>query len=178
MKNLIQLSLVITLFVAGTSIFAQNNCKCGFIDRQKLLEQMPEVDVAKKILEKERKDIQEALETLQVAYNKNLQVYLDNEKLETGNNAKWTKDVIQNKEYELQSLQSRIQEIKNNATEKLQQKLSELNEPILKKLDDAIKKAAADGNYMTVYDTSAILYVSPSLCTDITPAVKTLLGIK
>ncbi len=178
MKNLLKLSLVITLFLASSTIFAQNSCKCGFIDTQKLLGTMPETDAAKKALEKETKAMQDQLEVMQVEYNNKLQAYMENEKLEAGNAAKWTKLVKQDKETELQSLQQRIQEFQNTAQQSLQQKRGELYEPILKKVDDAIKKVAAYGAYMTVYDTNAVLYVSPTLCKDITPDVKTALGLK
>jgi len=178
MKNLLKLSLVITLFLASTAIFAQNSCKCGFIDTEKLLMQMPETKTAKEQMEKETKAMRDQLEVMQVEANNKYQAYVENDKLEAGNAAKWTKIVKQDKETELQSLQQRIQEFQNTAQQSLQQKQGELYEPILKKVDDAIKKVAADGNYMVVYDINKILYVSTTLCTDITTAVKTTLGIK
>jgi len=180
MKKIVKFVLIISFVLTNSLVFSQQpcNCKCGFIDTQKLLAQMPETEAAKLALEKETKALQDQLEIMQVEYNNKLQTYLENDKMEKANAAKWSEIIRQDKEAELQGLNQRIGEFQNTAQQTLQTKRGELYEPILKKVDDAIKKVSKDGAYVTVYDTNAVLYVSATLCTDITPDVKKILNLK
>jgi outer membrane protein len=53
-------------------------------------------------------------------------------------------------------------------------------EPIVKKIEDAIKAVGQEGGYTYIFDlnTTNIPYVSETLSTDVTAAVKAKLGIK
>jgi outer membrane protein len=176
MKNVVKLALGV-IFLLSTAFGSFAQVKIGFIDSKKLLAQMPAMDSANKKMEKEQATLKDQLDVLQVELNNKYKAYQDNDQLEKGNSAKWTDLIKADKENELRSLNERVQTFQNNAQSSLQQKQTELFEPILKKVDNAIKKISASGGFTLVVDPNATLYVSPSQCTDITDLVKKELGL-
>ena len=67
-----------------------------------------------------------------------------------------------------------------DAQRELEKAWMEMLEPIAKKIDDAIKAVGQEGSYVYIFDLSStqIPYVSETLSTDITGAVKSKLGIQ
>ncbi len=147
--------------------------KSGRINSQTIVIAMPETTAMQSELEALRKDAAENLETMQVELNNKL--------VEYQNSASTMNESIRAmKEKEMQDLNQRMQQFEQSATQELQSKQSQLLEPILTKVREAINSVAEAGGYEVVYDEVAggIAYFNPTLVVDITADVKTKLGIK
>ncbi|MFI3302833.1 MAG: OmpH family outer membrane protein [Rikenellaceae bacterium] len=170
MKNVIKAAAVVAFALSVTTTFAQ---KMGRIQVQEIVMAMPETATMQTNLEAFSKDLSDNLETMQVEFNNKLADYQSNLK-------NYTESVRNLKEKELQDLQTRMQQFEQSARQEIQNKQSELLNPIITKARDAISKVAAEGGYDVVYDESAgsLAYVNNATVVDISPKVKTALGIK
>ena len=171
MKNVMKILFLSVALMVGATSFAQN-LKFGHISTSELLLAMPEREAAQKELQEYAKKLEDQLEIMQVEYNRKIQEYLENQ--ETYSNI-----IKQTKERELQEIQNRIQEFQMGAQEDLQQKESQLIQPILQKAETAINEVAKERNLIYVFDVSSrvVLYYSES-SENILPLVKTKLGIQ
>jgi outer membrane protein len=90
------------------------------------------------------------------------------------------KNILERRQNELQQLQERGMQMGQDAQRELEKAWMEMLEPIAKKIDDAIKAVGQEGSYVYIFDLSStqIPYVSETLSTDITGAVKSKLGIQ
>ena len=81
---------------------------------------------------------------------------------------------------ELQELQEKGMQFQQDASQQLQQSWMEMLQPIAQKIDDAIKAVGQEGGYVYIFDLSStnIPYVSTTLSTDVTTAVKGKLGLQ
>ena len=173
MKRIVIVFISLFILASGTSeVLAQQNYKLGHINTQELLSMMPETDSARKALEKESQSIQRQLEEMQVELNRKYNDYMQK--------ADSLSDFIrQSKEEELQSLQQRIQSFEGNAQQSLQQKRSQLFEPIIQKANNAIERVAKENGYSYIFDTSAGAVVFQAENTEnIMPLVKEELGLE
>ena len=88
------------------------------------------------------------MQTMQQEYTQKLQDY--QEKRE-----QFSQLVRKSKEQELQDMQSRIQEFQTTAQQDMQQKQQELLQPLMQRIDNAIKQVGDDNGYIYIFDTSA-----------------------
>ena len=155
MKKFLQLTLVCTLLLGSTSLFAQ---KFGRVNMQEIVVAMPEFKEMQTNLETFRKDLITNLETIQVELNNRIADYQKNE---SGD------------------LQNRLQELQENAQLELQQKQNELLEPVVTKARNAISKVSQAGSFTVVFDTSmgSLAYFDEAALTDIASEVQKELGI-
>lgn len=175
MKNFFRLTLAVALiFVGATTAYAQ---KFGRVDLASVVPNMPEYKEAVTNLEAYGKDLQNQLEQIQVEFN---QKYADYEK----NSKTYTDTIRQMKESELQQLQQRFADFQQIAQQDMQKKEQEVMAPIYEKADNAVKKVAAAGGYMAIFNTAGdqaasagLAYFDPNTLTDITADVKKELGI-
>ena len=169
MKKFLQLTLVCTLLLGSTSLFAQ---KFGRVNMQEIVVAMPEFKEMQTNLETFRKDLITNLETIQVELNNRIADYQKNE-------VSFSESIKQLKQKEIGDLQNRLQEFQENAQLELQQKQNELLAPIIDKAKSAIDKVAAAGGFLVVFDTStgSLAYFDEATLTDVAPAVKKELGI-
>jgi len=170
MKNVMKIFILFAALLVGTTVHAQN-LKFGHINTSELLMAMPERAAAQKELQDHAKTLENQLEVMQVEYNKKVQEYLQNQDT-------FTPIIKQTRERELSELQTRIQEFQVGAQEDLQQKETQLIQPILQKAENAIKEVASERNLIYVFDVSSrvVLYHSND-SENILPLVKTKLGI-
>ena len=165
-------SLMIVVALAGQSAIAQS-FKFGHINSDELIQSMPEYDSATVKLEKFRKELVNALELMQVEFNNKTDVYQKE--------AKTLSDVVkQTKEQELMDMQKRIQDFQTNAQTQLQNKQSEVFQPIYTKVDKAIKDVGKENGFFYVFDVAkgALLYFDETKSVNVMPLVKTKLGLK
>jgi outer membrane protein len=165
-------SLMIIVALAGQSAIAQS-FKFGHINSDELIQSMPEYDSATVKLEKFRKELVNALELMQVEFNNKTDVYQKE--------AKTLSDVVkQTKEQELMDMQKRIQDFQTNAQTQLQNKQSEVFQPIYTKVDKAIKDVGKENGFFYVFDVAkgALLYFDETKSVNVMPLVKTKLGLK
>ena len=78
---------------------------------------------------------------------------------------------------EMQELDAKIQQFRETATQDLQRQQQQLMAPIQENVIKAIQTVGAEGGYTFVFETMVPVYVGTDV-TDITPLVKTRLGIK
>ena len=169
----------INLFLLAAGLFlavpfsASAQQKFGHLNSGNLLEQMPEVKIANDSL----KMFGEAMGARGESLAKNFQAAVE----------AYQKDVqagtltplqSQAREADLQKMQSEGQDFEKNLQEITNLRRQQLLNPILAKVDAAIKAIGKEGNFAMIFDTStgATLYALES--EDIMPLVKAKLGIK
>lgn len=169
MKKILKLTLVCTLMLGSTSLFAQ---KFGRVNMQEIVVGMPEFKEMQTNLEAFRNDLIQNLETIQVELNNRIADYQKNE-------ATYSESIKQLKQKEIGDLQNRLQEFQENAQMELQQKQNELLEPVVTKAREAVTNVSKTGGYTVVFDTSmgSLAYFDEANLSDISPEVKKELGI-
>jgi outer membrane protein len=165
-------ALMIVIALVGQSAMAQS-FKFGHINSDELIQSMPEYDSATVKLEKFRKELVNALELMQVEWNNKSDAYQKE--------SKTLSDIVkQTKEQELMDIQKRIQDFQANAQTQLQNKQTEVFQPIYTKVDKAIKDIGKENGFLYVFDVAkgALLYFDETKSTNVMPLVKTKLGLK
>jgi outer membrane protein len=174
MKRIAGIAVVIFIIgFIGQDAFAQN-FKFGHIRSDELIQSLPEYDSATKKLEKFRQDLINALELMQVELNNKTDAYQKEQK-------NLTDLVKQAKEGEIIDMQNRIQQFQASAQQQLQEKQAEYFQPIMAKIDKAIKDIGKENGFVyifTVGQGSSLVYFDETKSTNILPLAKTKLGIK
>lgn len=173
MKKLIAIALfAVVLAFFGHEAMSQN-LKFGHINRNELIQALPEFDSANVQLQNFQKELVNALELMSVELNNKQEAYSKESK-------SYTDIVKQTKEQELYDMNRRITEFQTSAQEQLQNKQMELFQPITAKADKAIKDVGKENGLVYVFDMSAgqVLYVDEVKSTNIMALAKTKLGIK
>lgn len=173
MKRFITIAaLIIAVMFVGQSAFAQS-LKFGHINRNELIQAMPEFDSARVTLEKLNTELQNAAELLQVELNTKYEAYLKD-----GKNL--TDLVRQTKEQELQDYQRRLTEFQTNAQNQMQEKQVALFTPVTDKADKAIREVGKSNGFIYIFDLSQpqIIYFDDTKSTDIMSLAKAKLGLK
>ena len=149
------------------------NFKFGHINSDELIQSMPEYDSATVKLEKFRKELVNALDLMSVEFNTKNEAYQKE--------SKNLSDIVkQTKEQELMDMQKRIQDFQTNAQQQLQNKQTEVFQPIYAKVDKAIKDVGKENGFLYVFDVAkgALLYFDEAKSTNVLALVKTKLGLK
>jgi len=165
-------SLLIIVAVAGQNLKAQT-FKFGHINSDELIQAMPDYDSATVKLEKFRKELVNALELMSVELNNKNEAYQKE--------SKNLSDIVkQTKEQELVDMNKRIQDFQNNAQTQLQNKQTEVFQPIYAKVDKAIKDVGKENGFVYIFDVAkgSVLYFDEAKSTNVMPLVKTKLGLK
>jgi outer membrane protein len=162
--------LIIVVAFAGKSAMAQN-LKFGHVNSDELIQTMPEYDSATVKLEKFRKELVNALELMSVELNNKNDAYQKESK-------NYSEIVKQTKEQELIDMNKRIQDFQNNAQTQLQNKQTEVFQPIYAKVDKAIKDVGKENGFLYVFDIKSLLYYDETKSTNVLSLIKTKLGIK
>jgi outer membrane protein len=172
MKKLYSIIALVGLFlIFGGNVNAQKSYKFGHIDSQQLLSMMPEREQAKSQLEKYSKSLEDQVTAMQSELERKYQQYVAQQD-------SLSPLIKQAKEKELSEIQQRFQQFQQTAQQDLQQKESELMQPIIEKAKKAIDDVATENNFTYVFDigTGVILHYSEESI-DILPLVLTKLGI-
>jgi len=173
MKRFISIAVLITVIaLAGQSAMAQS-FKFGHINSDELIQTMPEYDSATVKLEKYRKELVNALELMSVELNTKNEAYQKE--------SKNLSDIVkQTKEQELIDMNKRIQDFQANAQTQLQNKQTEVFQPIYVKVDKAIKDVGKENGFFYVFDVAkgALLYFDDTKSINVMALVKTKLGLK
>jgi outer membrane protein len=173
MKRSISIAVLISIVaLAGQSAIAQN-FKFGHINSDELIQSMPDYDSATVKLEKFRKELLNALDLMSVEFNTKNESYQKE--------SKNLSDIVkQTKEQELVDMQKRIQDFQGNAQQQLQNKQTEVFQPIYVKVDKAIKDVGKENGFLYVFDVAkgALLYFDEAKSINVLSLVKTKLGLK
>ena len=173
MKRFLGISAIALMAIfAGQNVLAQS-FKFAHINSDELIKAMPEYDSATFKLERQRKELVNALELMTVELNNKYDAY--NKEMKN-----LTDLVKQTKEQELQDAKTRIDNFQAQASTQLQELQSSLTQPIFNKADKAIKDVGKEGGYTYVFDIAKgqLLYFDETKSTNILALVKTKLGLK
>jgi outer membrane protein len=170
MKKVIGLLLTAALIFTAQDGIAQS-FKTGHINRDDIIMAMPDYDTAMKAYNAYGQELTNALELMQVEYNNKLDQYVKDSKTLT--------DLVKtNKEQELSDMQGRIANFQQQAQVQLQEKQTELLNPIIEKVTAAINDVAKAQGFVYVYDVRTLIYFDATKSTDVAPLVKAKLGLK
>ncbi|HOY47846.1 MAG TPA: OmpH family outer membrane protein [Flavobacteriales bacterium] len=147
MKQLIALALFATALI-GTPALAQKSNKFGHINSAELLSLMPERKTAAAKMDSITKDVEKQLQEMMTEYRTKQEKY-------TNEAPKLSELVKKDKEEELTSLGTRIQNFQQQAQQSLEQQEQALIEPIVSKAKKAIETVAKENGYTYIFDTSA-----------------------
>ncbi len=155
MKKLIRTVAIVILALAIPSIgIAQ---KTAHIALDSLISLMPETKTAQDAAQAYLKDLEKIVTSMQAELETKYNDYMTNQ-------ASFSDLVKKTKEEELQSLNKRIEDFRQQAQTDYQRKYQELSKPIYDKAKSAVDAVAKDAGYKYVLDTSTglVLYSEPA----------------
>ena len=159
----------ILLVMAPLAIFAQ---KFGHLNSADIIQAMPEYKTAQTELQNLEKQYTDELKMMETELSKKSEEY------ET-QKATLPVNIQQRREQELQELYGRMQQYYQQSQQELQQASQEKMAALTDKITKAIKEVGVAGGYLYIFDVaSGIPYISETLSTDVTAAVKAKLGIQ
>jgi outer membrane protein len=150
------LLIAFCLFMLTGSVLAQK-LKYGFVNAEKLLSEMPEIELANKQLAEDLKQINDYLALKNDEYNKKLEDYQKSEK-------SLNEVIKQNKQKELTNLAEDIKQLQQNAQLEINKKKQVLYQSAIEKLKSAIAQIAKENGYRFIVDNSGgvLLYFEDS----------------
>ena len=170
MRNFSRVILIGFLLFAG-SLSAQT-LKFGHIDFNALLQVMPETSKAQDDYNKFVKDLGDVYNDMTNEYNQKMnelqQLTQDTATTEVKRNAKLE---------EVQTLQQRLDNYQQKAQTDMQNKQSELYQPIVQKAKDLVGQVAKENGLIYVFDSGTLVYFS-NQSVDLLPLVKKKLGLQ
>lgn len=160
--------LLLAIMIAlPMSVFAQ---KFAVINTQELMQAMPEIKTINEQLEAANKKYQDEFSKLQEEFQKK---YEEFQALE----ATTPQTIKDRRMQEMQDLEGKIQQFRETAVKDIQRQQQQLMAPVQEKVVKAIQAVGAEESYTFVFENMVPVYVGTDV-TDITPTVKTRLGIK
>lgn len=161
--------IAILFLMAPLAIFAQ---KFGHLNSADIMQIMPEYKAAQTEIQNLEKQYTNELQMMESELAKKSEAY-EKEK------ATLPANIAQRREAELQELYGRMQQYYQQSQQELAQASQEKMNVIVEKITKAIKEVGVAGGYLYIFDTSSgIPYISETLSTDVTGAVKAKLGIQ
>ena len=160
---------LLLMLILPMSVFAQ---KFGHIKTQEILTVMPEYTKAQTDIQTMQQQYDDEMKRLGEELNKKFAAYQQEQ-------ANLPKNIQERRQKELQELNERGMQMQQDAQQQLQQSWMQMLEPIVKKIEDAIKAVGQEGGYVYIFDLNAtqIPFVNETLSTDVTGAVKAKLGL-
>lgn len=161
------LTICAALFVAA-SAFAQT--KTGYVNTTELIQLQPAMDTVRTQLESAQKETYETYQAMIEEYQTKATTFQQKQ-------ASWTPAIKESKQKELNEIGNRIQEFEQSANQDLQQMQQALQAPIYQKVNEEIQKLAKAKGLAFVFDIASVLYIDPAQSIDLTPELRTILGI-
>lgn len=167
MKKIIIIALMAVLPFGA---FAQ---KFGHINSSDIIPLMSEYKAAQAEMEELVKQYQEELDYMQNEYSKKVDDYMKNRET-------LPESIRERREQELMESQQKMQQYYNDCEVNKNQKENQLMGAIEDKVLKAIKAVGEEGGYVCIFNIAGgvVPYVSSTLTTDVTEAVKAKLSIK
>lgn len=150
---------------------AMAQTKFGHIDRAVVLQSLPERDSAEVTMRKFAEKLDGKLKAMGAEFESRLRQY--EVKRET-----MTATEREIEERDLKDMQERLVNAQSQAEEDLAKQEQELLDPMVKRLNDAIKAVGEEKGYTYIFDTSTGMVLYYAKGDDIAPLVKAKLGIK
>ncbi|PWJ57567.1 outer membrane protein [Dyadobacter jejuensis] len=141
-QKLMAFMVVMTVF--STTLVAQTPLtKIGYTNVDFIIGKLPEAKKMQNELEITKAQLDKAIGETYKEFQEKYEAYQKN-------GANMTDVIRADKEKELQSLQTRVQEMQNNAQTSLQNKQQQLLEPILTKVNDAIQAVGKENGFLYI----------------------------
>jgi outer membrane protein len=168
--NMKKIIIIALMAVLPFGAFAQ---KFGHINSSDIIPLMSEYKAAQTEMEELLKQYQDELNYMQTEYQKKEDDYLANRET-------LPESIRTRREQELGESQQKIAQYYQDCQVNLEQKQMDLQNGINSKLQKAIQAVGEEGAYVCVFDLAGggVPFVSSTLTTDVTDAVKGKLGIK
>ena len=160
--------LLLAIMIAlPMSVFAQ---KFGVVNTNQLMESLPEIKTINEQMEAATKKYEDEFAKLQEEFNKKYQEF---QALEEST----PQTIKERRMQEMQELDSKIQKSRETAMQDLQRQQQQLMAPVQENVVKAIQSVGAEGGFTFIFENMMPVYVGTDV-TDVTPLVKTRLGIK
>lgn len=160
--------LLLAIMIAlPMSVFGQ---KFGVINTQEVMENMPEVKEMGTQLEAASKKYEDEFNKLQDEFKKK---YEEFQALE----ATTPQTIKERRMAEIQELNNKIEQFRSTAQQDLQRQQQQLMAPLQEKVMKAVQSVGDEGSYTFIFENVVPIYTGKDV-TDITPTVKSRLGIK
>ena len=165
---------LVMLLALPMGVFAQN-LKFGHINAQEIVSAMPEFAKAQSDIEALDKQLTSELQRTQEEFNKKYQEFQQAIAKDS-----LPPNIAERRQKELQDMMQRQEQFQQEAQQQMQKAQADAMAPIYKKLDDAIKAVGAAEGVIYIFDLARtpVAYVNESQSINLTPKVKTQLGIK
>ena len=165
---------LVLMLALPMGVFAQN-LKFGHINAQEIVSAMPEFAKAQSDIEALDKQLTSELQRTQEELNQKYQEFqqaIAKDSLPA--------NIAERRQKELQDMMQRQEQFQQEAQQQMQKAQADAMAPIYKKLDDAIKAVGAAEGVIYIFDLARtpVAYVNESQSINLTPKVKTQLGIK
>ena len=171
MKKLSLVGIVgVLLFFGSAALSAQ---KLGFLNSRNLLVEMPEVAKSDSILILYQKQLSVQGDSMGKAFQEEYKTFAA-----AYQGGTLPAVQLQKRQEDLQKKQTALQTFAKDSEQKMAILRKQLLQPILAKMDDAIRAIGKDGQYSMIFDTSVgdTLYAQDGI--DIAPMVRQKLGLK
>ena len=165
---------LVMLLALPMGVFAQN-LKFGHINAQEIITVMPEFTKAQNDIQTLEKQLTAELQRTQEEFNKKYQEFQQAIAKDS-----LPPNIAERRQKELQDMMQRQEQFQQEAQQQMQKAQADAMAPIYKKLDDAIKAVGAAEGVIYIFDLARtpVAYVNESQSINLTPKVKTQLGIK
>src|ERR1035437_3631574 len=137
-----------------------NAQKYGYLNKEELYMSMPDYDSATVQVEKLRKEFENQLAAMQ----NELSIKTASLNNESANISEFLR---KNRQEELNNLNVRIQLFSVKATSQLEDKKNQFLQPVIARVDNAIKAVAEDQGFIFVIDGGQLFYTDEKKCTNI-----------
>jgi outer membrane protein len=142
------LILFFSVFISSIiPVFAQENLKIGHVNIPEIVQQLPETDSLKKVIETETSEMEKMYEEMIQEHDASLKKY-------NAEKEKYSEFVRNAKESDLLEMAGKIQQFQQNAGQQLQNRNMELFQPVYAKINQAIEKVALKNNFTYILDLS------------------------
>jgi outer membrane protein len=143
-KYLLLIILIFSFLAEGLNA---QKLKYGYVNADKILTEMPEIELANKELEGYVKDMNDYINSKNEEYKKKLADFQQNEKT-------FNELIKADRQEELNKLAASIKQFQLDAQNTINKKKQELYQSAVSKLKDAIKAVAKENAYRFVIDNS------------------------
>lgn len=153
--------LIAALFILGANQTITAQAKTAHVDVSEIMAKMPAMLDAQKQLEK-------LSTTYDADYKKMVEEYQVKLKKYEAESATVTDAINGDRSKEVQDMQKRIVDFRDNAQKELQQKESDIVKPLMEKVKASIQKVGKAKGFQYVLDGSSLLLADgPNLTTDV-----------
>jgi outer membrane protein len=174
MKRLAGIAILITIVAFIGQTTSAQTPKFGHINKDELIQALPDFDSANVKLENFRKELVNYIELMTVELNNKTDAYQKEEK-------NLTDLVKQSKQQELIEMDRKIREFQSTAQQNFTDKQAELFQPVVEKVDKAIEAVGKENGFTYIFmigQGTPLAYYDETKSTNIMPLARAKLGLK